>query len=315
MKTNARGHTGLRSVAALFLTSTLLGFLPLLTGSAVAIHGGVHVDLQDDTSGCQGVLPNPGSENTTKRLDPNFPSDFNPGGTVVYIIDYPVDASDVAGRQTFVITDCVFVGDKPIAKYEVSFVPNTTAFQLRFSVPIPADTALGSQFCNYAKTTAAPSKSQASNRKAGPACFTVGGGLRIEKRSGSQTGPLLPGATFSVVCSPTVSQPPTIVTGLSNPSQTNPDGTVSATGTSASGIIAIVGPSGTSCTVTETAAPPGYDFDPNPRTLTIPVGTSQTVTVFVNARQIGNLVINKTTTGGSGTFSFAVNCSEDAPRG
>ena len=69
-------------------------------------------------------------------------------------------------------------------------------------------TPQGAEFCNHAKTTAAPSQSQASNRKAGPACFIVGGGLRIEKRSGSVDGPLLPGATFSVVCTPTASEPP-----------------------------------------------------------------------------------------------------------
>ena len=105
MKTHARGQAALRSVASVFLASMLLGFLPLLTGSAVATHGGVHIERQPDTNGCQGVLPTKGSENTTKRLDPNFPSDFNPGGTVGYIIDYTVDPSDVAGRRTFVITD------------------------------------------------------------------------------------------------------------------------------------------------------------------------------------------------------------------
>src|SRR5207248_9206078 len=120
-------------------------------------------------------------------------------------------------------------------------VPNSTPFQLHFSVSIPADTALGTQFCNYAKTTQSPSASQSSNRKAGPACFTVGGALRIEKRSGSVTGPLLPGASFSVVCRPTVTVPPTVITGL-DPSQTNPDGSVSATGVAGAGTIAVNGP-------------------------------------------------------------------------
>ena len=301
-----------RAFAALFLSGLLLPLMPPMVTSSFADHGDPHVTLQPNTSGCNGVLPTPGSENTTKRLDPNFPSDFNPGGVVGYIIDYPVDAADVAGRTTFVITDCVFVGDTALAKYEVSFVPNTTSYQLRFSVPIPGDVALGGLFCNYAKTTAAPSTSQASNRKAGPACFTVGGALRIEKRSGSTTGALLPGATFTVICSPTVAQPATIITGLSSPSQTNQNGTVSASGTSATGTIAINGPSGTACTVTETAAPAGYDFDPTTRNVTIPVGTSQTVVVFVNTRQSGNLVINKTTSGGTGTFSFVVDCSDNS---
>src|SRR3954452_1597572 len=208
------------------LLLALVWFIPASVASAA--------DVVPDTTinGCNGVLPTPGSENTHKRLDPNFPSDFNPGGVVGYIVDFPVDASDVGGD--FEITDCVYVDppgsatDAPIAKYFVHFVPNNADFHLQFSVPIPANTALGSQFCNYAKTTASPSASQASNRKAGPACFTVGGGLRIEKRSGSESGPLLGGASFTVVCSPTVTSPPTIITGLSNQSQTNQNGTVSA---------------------------------------------------------------------------------------
>ena len=183
-------------------------FLVPVTASADS--SGMTVVLQSGINGCEGVLTTPGSANTNKRLDPDFPSDFNPGGQVGYIIDYPVDISDVSGRTTFVITDCIFVDGNAVAKYLVSFVPNTTSFELQFSVPIPMSTPMGSQFCNYAKTTAAPSHSQASNRKAGPACFTVGGGIRIEKRSGSVTGPLLPGASFSVVCSPTVGVPPTL---------------------------------------------------------------------------------------------------------
>lgn len=292
---------------AFALVAAPLALLPL---AAHAAEGEPEVTLQSGVNGCNGVLPNSGSENTTKRLDPNFASNFNPGGTVGYIIDYPVDETDVSGRTTFVITDCVFVNGTAIAKYSVAFVPNTVEYQLRFSVPIPADTALGAQFCNYAKTTAAPSESQASNRKAGPACFTVGGGLRIEKRSGSTPGPLLPGASFSVVCRPADTQPPTIITGLSQTSQTNSNGTVTASGVSANGTIAIVGPSGTPCTVTETAAPAGYQLDATPRNLVIPVGTSQTINVFVNL-QFGSLTVSKTTSGGSGTFTFTVDCDGD----
>ncbi|HEX2699457.1 MAG TPA: DUF5979 domain-containing protein [Acidimicrobiales bacterium] len=269
------------------------------------------VTLEGGVNGCNGVRPTPGSENTSKRLDPTFASNFDPGGIVGYIIDYPVDASDVAGRTTFVITDCVFVNDAAVAKYSVSFVPNTTDFALRFAVPIAPDTALGAQFCNYAKTTAAPSESQASNRKAGPACFTVGGGLRIEKRSGSTTGSLLGGASFSVVCAPTVTLPPTIITGLSQTSHTNGDGTVSAAGIAATGAIAINGPSGTPCTVTETAAPSGYQLDSTPRHLVIPVGAAQTVSVFVNL-QLGNLIITKAVSGGTGIFTFDVDCDGTA---
>ncbi|MDQ1517784.1 MAG: hypothetical protein QOE80_3614, partial [Actinomycetota bacterium] len=284
--------------------------LALLPQAADAAAGDPVVTQEAGVNGCEGVRPTPGSENTHKRLDPTFPSDFNPGGTVGYIIDYPVDVTDVSGRTTFVITDCVFVNDKPIVKYSVSFVPNTVDFKLQFSVPIPADTQLGAQFCNDAKTTAAPSQSQASNRKAGPACFTVGGGLRIEKRTGSTTGDLLAGASFAVLCTPTVTDPPTIITGLSNPSQVNSDHTVTAGGVSATGTIAIVGPSGTPCTVTETAAPAGYQLDATPRNLVIPVGDSQTISVFVN-RQLGSLTITKAANV-AGSFTFDVDCSDNA---
>jgi uncharacterized repeat protein (TIGR01451 family) len=299
-----------RPLAALISLVVALVWLPLLaTGASAA-----PILVPDPTiNGCNGVLPTPGSQNTHKRLDPNYPSDFNPGGVIGYIVDFPVSADDVGGD--FELTDCVYVDppgsgtDAPIAKYFVHFVPNAEDFHLQFAVPIPANTPLGSQFCNYVKTTASPSASQASNRKAGPACFTVGGGLRIEKRTGSDTGPLLPGASFSVVCSPTVTSPPTIITGLSNQSQTNGNGTVSATGMSADGTIAINGPSGTPCVVTETAAPAGYLLDATPRNLVIPVGTSQTVNVFVNHQQ-GSLSVSKHAVGGGGTFHFTVSCDD-----
>ncbi|HEU0132002.1 MAG TPA: DUF5979 domain-containing protein [Mycobacteriales bacterium] len=304
-------HRRFRPLAALVAFVVALVWLPLLAGPASAA-GPV---LVPDTTinGCNGVLPTPGSENTHKRLDPSFPSDFNPGGVVGYIVDFPVSAADVGGD--FEITDCVYVDppgggtDAPIAKYFVHFVPNAEDFHLQFAVPIPANTPLGSQFCNYVKTTASPSASQASNRKAGPACFTVGGGLRIEKRTGSTTGPLLPGASFSVVCSPTTTQPPTIITGLSNQSHTNANGTVSATGVADDGTIAINGPSGTPCVVTETAAPAGYLLDATPRNLVIPVGASQTINVFVNHQQ-GSLTVTKHAVGAGGTFHFTVSCDD-----
>ena len=296
---------------ALALVAAPMALLPVRVDAAP----GDPVLTEDTTiNGCDGVVTTPGSENTTKRLDPNFASDFNPGGTVGYIIDFPVDADEVGGQ--FRITDCVYVDppgagqDEPIAKYFIDFVPNAEAFQLRFSVDIPAGTPLGSQFCNYAKTTESPSGPQASNRKAGPACFTVGGGLRIEKRSGSTTGPILPGASFSVVCSPTVLQPPTIITGLTNQSVLN-GGTVSASGVASAGTIAINGPSGTPCVVTETAAPAGYQLDPTPRNLVIPIGTSQTINIFVNL-QFGSLTITKSVIGGAGTFTFDIDCSVDS---
>ena len=166
---NFLGGRAARRIGAVMMAT---GVMTSLVGAFAPASGEVGdvpvVTLEDGVNGCNGVRPTPGSENTTKRLDPNFASNFDPGGLVGFIIDYPVDATDVAGRTTFVITDCVFVDDNAVAKYSVSFVPNTEDFELRFAVPIAAGTPLGAQFCNYAKTTAAPSESQASNRKAGP---------------------------------------------------------------------------------------------------------------------------------------------------
>ncbi len=308
-RSRAEARPAARPVGALMLAVALLvGFVPSFGGVASAAEGDPVVTRESGTNGCNGVRPTPGSENTTKRLDPDYPSDLSPGGVVGYIIDFPTEDSSVSGRETFVITDCVFVNGTAVAKYSVSFVPTAVDFLLRFTVPVPADTPLGAQFCNYAKTTAAPSESQASNRKAGPACFTVGGALRIEKRSGSTTGDLLPGASFTVSCAPETTQPPTIITGLSNPSTTS-GGVVSASGTAGDGTIAISGPSGTVCTVTETAAPDGFVVDSEPRELVIPVGTSQTINVFVNS-QTSSLTVSKTTNGGTGTFTFDLDCDD-----
>src|ERR1043165_8752017 len=66
---------------------TALLSVPFLAAAAYATTGPV-LTQDSSTNGCNGVLPTPGSENTTKRLDPDFPSDFNPGGIVGYIIDF-----------------------------------------------------------------------------------------------------------------------------------------------------------------------------------------------------------------------------------
>src|SRR5687768_6785456 len=94
-----------RAVAAVVSLLVALVWLPMLAGAA----WGAGPVLTEDTTinGCNGVLPTPGSENTTKRLDPTFPSNFEPGGVVGYVIDFPVGAEDVGGD--FAITDCVYV--------------------------------------------------------------------------------------------------------------------------------------------------------------------------------------------------------------
>lgn len=229
------------------------------------------VTPQDDPSGCQGILPTPGSENTSKTL---VGGSMQPGGTAVFSITYPFDASAVG--QQFTITDCVYIGGKAAQKYAITFVPNNTSYTFEYALEIPDDTPLGVEYCNYAKTTAGPSDPQASNRKSGGACFNVGGSLRVEKRAGSATGALLPGATFSVSCDAAAdAQPPVVVDGLD------------AAGVATTGAIGINGPEGTACDVTEVAAPDGYDLaSPATHHLTIPRGTAATVDTFVNTETV-----------------------------
>jgi hypothetical protein len=248
-----------------------LGLMVTAIAAAPASAAGPTVVLESGTNGCNGVVSTPGSENTSKTL---VGGSMQPGGTAVFSIAYPVDAADVG--QTFTITDCVFIGGDAAQKYSISFVPNNTAFTFEYSLLIPEGTALGAEYCNYAKTTAGPSASQASNRKANPACFNVGGSLRIEKRAGSATGALLPGAEFTVDCDPgEATNPPVVVDGLDE------------NGIATTGVIGINGPEGTSCDVTEVAAPDGYDLaDDATRTLTIPRGSDATVNVFVNTETV-----------------------------
>jgi uncharacterized surface anchored protein len=243
---------------------TMLGLV--LTGAAVLAGPATAAEptITPANGSCEGVKTTPGSENTDKKLTGGT---LAPGGTAEFDISYPVDADDVG--KTFTITDCVFVSGDQYQKYEISFVPNNTAYHLSYALDIPADAPLGEEYCNYAKTTASPSTSQASNRKAGPACFTIAGDITIEKRAESETGDLLPGATFDVDCSPTSEAPPLQVVGLDEE------------GVSADGTISIAGPEGTECTVTETAAPDGYELA-DPVTFTIPRGTAAETIVMVD---------------------------------
>jgi hypothetical protein len=243
---------------------TMLGLV--LTGAAVFAGPAAATEptITPSNGSCNGVLPTPGSENTDKKLTGGT---LAPGGTAEFDISYPVDASDVG--KTFTIIDCVYVAGDEYQKYEISFVPNSTSYHLSYALDIPADAPLGEEYCNYAKTTGSPSNSQASNRKAGPACFTIAGDVTIEKRAESTTGELLGGATFDVDCSPTSEAPPMQIVGLDE------------FGVSADGTIAISGPEGTTCTVTETAAPDGYELA-DAVTFTIPRGTAPDTIVMVD---------------------------------
>ena len=139
----------------------------LVTAPAGADHGGAHVELQNGTQGCTGVLPS-NEGNTDMRL---VGGTLTPGGTAVFEISYPLNASSV-GKE-FTILDCAFINGEPALKYVVSFVPSNQAFVLRMTLAVPEDAPVGGLYCNYVKTTGSPTAAQASQRKAGPACFVI----------------------------------------------------------------------------------------------------------------------------------------------
>ncbi len=280
------------------------------------------VTLEDGVNGCMGVRTTPGSENTDKKL---VSGTLEPGSTVTFEISYPVSASDVSGRTTFVITDCVFINDTPVLKYSVSFVPNTENYILTYNVPIPSNAPIGGEYCNYAKTTAAPSDSPASNRKAGPACFIIGGALRVLKVD--QNGDPLAGADFTVSCTPptTTAYLPRIVisAGGQDYSFVSQSGvTVNQDVTTGSdGVIAVQAPDATSCTFTETSPPPGYLLaSPASHTMTVNATEQQTYT-FVDKCPLPDLSITKVadatpvTAGDDIGFTITVSNSNDADTG
>jgi hypothetical protein len=132
-----------------------------------ADHGPPHVELQSGTQGCQGVLPSSGG-NTQMRV---IGGTMTPGGTAIFEISYPLDASDV-GKE-FTILDCAYINDVATLKYIIDFVPSNEAFVLRITLAVPTDAPVGGLYCNYVKTTGSPTAAQASQRKAGPACFVI----------------------------------------------------------------------------------------------------------------------------------------------
>jgi hypothetical protein len=139
----------------------------LLVAPVMGTHGGAHVTLQPDTRGCTGILPS-NDGNTDMRV---VGGTMEPGGTAIFEISYPVNAASL-GKE-FTITDCAFINDVPALKYTVSFVPSNQSFVLHMTLAVPDDAPVGGSYCNYAKTTGSPTASQASQRKAGPACFII----------------------------------------------------------------------------------------------------------------------------------------------
>jgi hypothetical protein len=164
--------------------------------TALATHGGTHIVLQTDTKGCTGVLPSTDG-NTDMQL---VGGTLRPGGTAVFAITYPLNASSV-GKE-FTITACAFINDVAQLKYLVSFVPSNQSFVLRMTFAIPDDAPVGGEYCNYAKTTRSPTAAQASQRKAGPACFIIRGPIPPTVQPPSSTPPGGPVDPPGVVANP-----------------------------------------------------------------------------------------------------------------
>jgi hypothetical protein len=167
LATTIRGMQRIVCSRAVRAFSTALFVTAILASTAVATHGGTHVTLEPDTKGCTGVLPSTNG-NTDMRV---VGGTMEPGGTAVFEITYPLNASSV-GKE-FTITACAFINDVATLKYLVSFVPSNQSFVLQMTFAVPDDAPVGGMYCNYAKTTRSPTAAQASQRKAGPACFVI----------------------------------------------------------------------------------------------------------------------------------------------
>jgi hypothetical protein len=156
-----RGNRRLASLAIAIVMATVAA------GPVLADHGAAHVVLESGTKGCTGVLPS-GDGNTDMHL---VGGTMWPGGTAIFEIAYPVNAASV-GKE-FTILDCAFINDVATLKYTVSFVPSNRSFRLTMTLAVPEDAPVGGMYCNYVKTTGSPTAAQASQRKAGPACFVI----------------------------------------------------------------------------------------------------------------------------------------------
>jgi hypothetical protein len=217
-------HGSIRNSLIMLIAVVALVFSAayLVTPLVSKVLGAVTVTLEDGIEGCMGVRTTPGSENTTKEL---VGGTLEPGGTATFRFTFPAEVSGNPGQEEWKITDCVFLNGDPLQKYTVTALANDVSpVIIEFTLTIPADAPIGSEYCNYAKTTETPSDAQASTRKAGPACFIVGGALRVTKVDAN--GDPLAGATFDVICywpyvSPGTFRPETI---LSEPTNVSIDG-------------------------------------------------------------------------------------------
>jgi hypothetical protein len=253
----------------------------LIAASSAQAAGDVTITKADNVANCLGDRPTAGSANTQKVL---IGGSLVPGGTATFEITFPFSPVD-QGKPNFTIRDCIFVDDVPIVKYDITGVPpNVSPFVFDITVDIPSDLDLGSLFCNVAKTIEGPSAAQGSNRKAGPACFRIGGDVRVVKTAAGSDAPLA-GATFAVSCDPpgdVPSIPPVVISGLGGATTIDGDAYV-ASGVAATGEIAIAGPIGTVCSITETVPPAGFDLA-SPATRSATIGADQITVIFVDPR-------------------------------
>ena len=309
---------------ALLLNLVIGPFAPIASPTSAAPTPGVVVELQDGVNECMGIRTTPGSENTKKMLDPNDPGDLRPGGTANFILEFPANEFVDRGGADFEVTDCVFINGNPVLKYIIQAPNNPVGDTISFTIglQIPADAPIGAEYCNYARSEETPSDPQRSNRKAGPACFIIGGALRVEKVD--QSGAPLAGATFSVACTfPTTTSTLTALIISAPAGATGAAGTVSPDGTDAdavadssesyaavsgttrnatvvtgtAGTIEVQAPVGTSCTFTETFAPLNHSLPADPDcTIVVTLGQQQTCR-FVNVLNVPNLEVSKTPDG------------------
>jgi hypothetical protein len=131
----------------------------------------------------------------------------------------------------------------------------------------------------------------------------IGGDLRILKLA-ADTEEILPGASFEVSCDTGEETiPPVVISGLTGPDSatTFVNGAYESSGVATTGVIAIAGPEGTGCSVTETAAPPGYALaDPATQEFTIPRGgTDQVEGTFLDAPLLNRTAITTAATSGT----------------
>jgi hypothetical protein len=286
-----------RRLSVLLCALLAVTALPIVVAPASA-DDHVEITRPSNIEDCNGVTSTPGSQNTLKNITGG---DLQPGGTVRFTISYPT--ADVPTGEFFELTDCFVVQDdrdritRELDKFIIKFTPNDRDLSFTYNLQIPSDLPLGTEVCNYVKTTQAPSAAQSSNRKGG-ICFTVGGTLRVEKRD-AVSDDLVEGATFTVACVPTVAFPTVVISGLQDarPTGAPATGTNTVSGYANTGVIAINGPEGTSCTVTETEAPPGYLLPANPvNVYVIPRTGSDTATqTIVNTRVVTTSIATQAT--------------------